>query len=293
MNRRAGSVVRLATPFKAWTQRFALWFLVTAAVALMVMGRADIEIVQKARTVVADGVAPILEFASAPVSAVDHTVEGIHNWMALAAENTVLRENNRRLEHWQTVARRLEAENIALRALLDVSPDPTVKMRTARVIGDQGGAFVRSVLVNAGHRDGVVRGQAALAGEGLAGRVAESGDRSSRVLLITDMNSRIPVLVGQDREQSVMAGDNTAQPRLLYLGQKHSVAPGDRVVTSGQGGVFPPDLPIGIVSGVDESGIRIQPFLDRENMEFLRLVEYELPGLLRDFRAETTTSPRR
>ncbi|MEM7223933.1 MAG: rod shape-determining protein MreC [Pseudomonadota bacterium] len=283
MNRRAGSVARLATPVKAWGQRFALLLLISAAVGLMVLGKADVALVERARTTLADGVAPILEVASQPVVAFNGMVEHAHQLLALTAENKILREQNRRLEHWQMVARRLEAENKALRKVLNVTAEPAVAYATARVIGDQGGAFVRSVLVNAGQTDGVLRGQAALTSEGLAGRVAESGQRTARVLLITDMNSRIPVFVGESRERAVLAGDNTAQPHLVYLGRQAQLAPGERVVTSGHGGVFPPGLPIGTVASLADGTVRVQPFVDWSTMEYLRLANYELPGVLSDF----------
>ena len=283
MNRRAGSVLRLATPVKAWSQRFALLLLISGAVGLMILGKADVIMVERARTALADAVAPILEVASQPVAAFNGMIEHTHQLLAMTAENNILREQNRRLERWQMVARRLEAENKALRRVMNVTAEPAVSFTTARVIGDQVGAFVRSVLVNAGRADGVARGQAALTSEGLAGRVAEAGARTARVLLVTDMNSRIPVLVGEARERAVLAGDNTGQPHLVYLGRQARLTLGERVVTSGHGGVFPPGLPIGTVASLEEGVVRVQPFVDWSAMEYLRLANYELPGILSAF----------
>ena len=286
MNKRAGSVLRLATPVKALSQRFALFFLICVAVALMMLGKHDSIVIEKARTAVTDAVAPFLEFASRPVATVNEMVEQGQQLIQLAAENTALRQQNERLAHWQTVARQLEAENQAMRKMLDMAPEAGIGFVTARVIGDQGGAFVRSMLVNAGTNQGAARGQAAVTGEGLAGRVAEAGDRSARVLLITDMNSRIPILVGGARDRAVLAGDNTGLPLLLYLGPRVEVRAGDRVVTSGHGGVFPPGLPIGQVASVSQEGIRVQPFVDWGHMEYLRLIDYKLPGILHAFQGD-------
>ena len=286
MNKRAGSVLRLATPVKALSQRFALFFLICVAVALMMLGKHDSIVIEKARTAVTDAVAPFLEFASRPVATVNEMVEQGQQLIQLAAENTALRQQNERLAHWQTVARQLEAENQAMRKMLDLAPEAGIGFVTARVIGDQGGAFVRSMLVNAGTNQGAARGQAAVTGEGLAGRVAEAGDRSARVLLITDMNSRIPILVGGARDRAVLAGDNTGLPLLLYLGPRVEVRAGDRVVTSGHGGVFPPGLPIGQVASVSQEGIRVQPFVDWGHMEYLRLIDYKLPGILHAFQGD-------
>lgn len=280
MDKSPSTVLKLAAPLKAWIQRSALLLLVTAAVALMLLGRTQDGVVQAARSTVADAVAPILDFVSRPISGTVDALESAQNLMALAQENTALREDNRRLRSWQAVAYRLEAENGALRDLLRMAPDPNSHYVTARVVADNGGAFVRSVLVNAGLRDGVVQGQAAVTGEGLAGRVAQVGGRSAQVLLITDMNSRIPVMLAHSRERAVLAGNNTNRPALLYLGPRSQAQPGDRVLTSGDGGVFPAGLPVGVVAASQDGAVRVQPFVDWDRMEYLRLVDYELPSLL-------------
>lgn len=283
MNRRVSSAVRLATPVRAWTQRFALLFLVGVAVALMLLDKADSLLIERARTSLSDAVVPVLDVLSQPIASFNEMTDQAGQLVSVAAENAELRQQNERLQHWQTVARRLEAENTALRAMLSVPGDPAVHYVTARVVGDQGGAFVRSVLINAGAAQGVDRGQAAMTGQGLAGRVAATGGSTARVLLITDMNSRIPILVGEQHDRAVLAGDNTGRPRLIYLEPRVELKIGDRVVTSGHGGVFPPGLPIGQVADVGEGGVRVQPSVDWGHMEYLRLVSYELPGTLRAF----------
>lgn len=286
MNNRAGSIQRLATPVRAWSQRFTLLFLVGLAIALMILSRTESVVIERARTSVVDVVSPILDFVSRPVATISAMVVQGSELVNLAAENTALREQNERLAHWQTVARQLEADNAALREMLSLAPEAGIGFVTGRVIGDQGGAFVRSVLVNSGSRHGAARGQAAVTGEGLAGRVAEVGEHTARVLLITDMNSRIPILVGNARNRAVLAGDNTGQPSVLYLGPRTEVQVGERVVTSGHGGVFPPGLPIGQVAAVTEEEIRVQPFVDWSHLEYLRLIDYELPGILRAFQGD-------
>ncbi len=280
MKKPSGPVSHITTPIRAWVQRFAFLFLVVAAFALMLLGKADTVLVERARTAVTDAVAPLLELVARPVGTLGEMIDSIEEMMDLRAENETLKRENDRLRNWQTVARRLEAENAALREMTKMIPDAGLRFVTARVIGDPGGAFARSVLVNAGARDGVEKGQAAITSVGLAGRVAQVGVRSSRILLLTDINSRIPVLVGAGRDRAILAGDNTNQPKLLYLAPSTEVNPGDHVVTSGHGGVFPPGLPVGVVTQASETAKRVQPFVDWAHMEFLRLADYELPGTL-------------
>jgi len=163
---------------------------------------------------------------------------------------------------------------------LKFAPEQAVTFVAARVVADNGGAFVRSVLVAAGARDGVRKGDAAATGEGLVGRVAEVGERSARVLLLTDINSRIPVVIERSRDQGILAGDNSDNPRLLYLPHGAQLLAGDRVVTSAAGGAFPPGLPVGVVKSVDNGNAVVELFVDWDHMEFLRLLDYRLSGVL-------------
>ena len=124
---------------------------------------------------------------------------------------------------------------------------------TARVIANSGGGYVRAVMVNAGTEQGLSRGQAAITGAGLVGRLTEVGNRAARVLLLTDLNSRIPVVVEGSHVNAMLAGDNSERPRLIYASEPEALKIGDRIVTSGEGGIFPPGLPVGMVAGLESA----------------------------------------
>jgi rod shape-determining protein MreC len=280
VNRPSGSFAKIATPIKAWAQRFAVLLLISASFSLMLLGKADVAMIERARTAVSDAVAPVLDAASRPVATVADVLREGKELAALRAENKALRRENARLEHWRTVAHRLEAENRALGKLLNLAPEPDTRYVTGRVVADSGGAFARSVLINAGEKQDIGKGQAAMTGDGLAGRVAEVGRTSARILLITDINSRIPVVIQSTREKAILAGDNSDMPRLRYLPGDAAVSRGQRVVTSGHGGVFPPGLPVGRVVKVSESDIRVRPLVDWNRMEYLRVVDYGMSGIL-------------
>ncbi len=280
MKKPSGSISHITTPVRAWAHRFAFLLLVASAFGLMLLGKADAVLVERARSAVTDAVTPLLDAASRPADAINDMIESLSELADLRGENALLRRENERLRSWQAVAQKLEAESTALRRLTRAVPESSLRFVTARVVGDPGGAFARSVLVNAGVRDGVAKGQAAITSDGLVGRVAEAGMQSARVLLITDINSRIPVLVGTGRDRAILAGDNSAQPKLLYLAPDVDVAPGDKIITSGHGGAFPPGLPVGVVSQVGEGALRALPFADWGHLEYLRLADYELSGVL-------------
>ena len=282
MRHRPENILRMTAPLRGFAHRFAYVFLLAAALGILLLGRADPQIFQRARTAVTDITAPVLDALSRPAVTISHLVAEARELARLREENIILRAENERLLKWQNAARTLLAENRQLHELLNFTPAQDATSVTARVIGDSGGAFVRSLLVNAGRGDGVSKGNAALSGKGLLGRVAEVGDRSARVLLINDLNSRIPVVIERSRERAILAGDNSVTPRLLYLPVTTSVQVGDRVVTSGHGGAFPVGLPVGVVSAISDEGVRVTPFADATNIEYVRLMDFGLDGILSD-----------
>lgn len=274
------AVSRITQPIRTAVQRFAYLGLVLSAFGLMMLGKVDAVLVDKARVHMVDAVAPILDALSRPLASIERIALKVGEVVRVYEQNSDLKQHNERLLQWQAAAQQLEAENRILRRLLNFAPGPDASFVSARVIADTGGAFVHSLIVNAGSREGVRKGQAAVTGEGLVGRIAAVGQRSARLLLITDLNSRIPVFVEPGRTRAILAGDNSDRPRLTHLSESVTVRPGDRVVTSGHGGVFPPGLPVGVVAAVGESGISIVPYVERERLEYVRVIEFGLSGIL-------------
>jgi rod shape-determining protein MreC len=277
---RSGSVDRLTAPVRAVAQRIAVPFLVVLSMMFILLGKADVLLFDRLRVIVVDATAPMLQAVSQPVATVGSGARYFQDLFIVYHDNQRLREENGRLLQWQNVARRLQAENAELRKLTKFQPPADARYVSAQVIANSGGAFARNVLINVGSHDEVVRGQAAVTGEGLVGRIAEVGNRASRILLLTDLNSHIPVVLDGSRERAVMAGDNSDQPRLLYLPANVAVKVGDRVVTAGSGGVFPPGLPVGVVAAVDGGIVRIEPFAELARLEVVEVVDFGLGGVL-------------
>jgi rod shape-determining protein MreC len=120
----------------------------------------------------------------------------------------------------------------------------------------------------------VVKGMAAVNERGLVGRVIEVGQRSARVLLLTDFNSRVPVMVEPSRDQAILAGDNSEEPGLIFLPLHPRMAVGQRVVTSGRGGLLPPGLAVGRISAIDDHKVTVTLVVDGQRLEYVRLLEY-------------------
>jgi rod shape-determining protein MreC len=261
-------------------QRFAVPLLVVLSLLLIVLGKADVLLYERVRVATADLMAPVLAMLARPAAAVAGGVEHIHGLLALYDENQRLREENARLMRWQEVARRLADENVSLRNITRYAPAGAMHWVTAQVIANSGGAFARNVLIDAGASDGIARGQAGVTGEGLIGRVAEIGAHTARILLLTDLNSRVPVVIEPSRERAVLAGDNSDEPRLLYLQAKSEAKVGDRVVTGGAEGVFPPDLPVGVIASIEGDTVRVEPYAELSRFDYVRIVDLGLSGFL-------------
>jgi rod shape-determining protein MreC len=261
-------------------QRTMLPVLVLLSGAIVVLGKADQLLFDSLRTNVTDVVAPMLDVVARPLNAIGAVVERAKMVVTTYQSNVRLENENEKLLHWQQVALNLDAENQQLRGMLNAVPKTALAYVTARVIANSGGAFVRMILINAGAADHVSRGQAAITGEGLVGRLTEVGDRASRVLLITDLNSRIPVTIESSHAAAVLAGDNSERPRLMYLPPGETAKVGDRVVTSGEGGVFPPGLPVGVVSAMDAAGPRVEPYVEMSQLSYVLVADYGLSRAL-------------
>ena len=280
MRERNGRYGRLAVHAKAMAPRVVGLSLVVAAALVLVLARTHEPAVERVRGGFVAVLAPLLAALAQPVTFARNVAEGVDDLFDTYGDNARLRDEVARLQQWQAVARRLEQENATYRAMLQVKREPQPVFVTARVIADAGGPFVRTFLVNAGARDGVAKGQPVLAGEGLVGRVVEVAERVSRVLLLSDLNSRVPVTVERSHYRAVLAGDNSRRLRLVFLPASARVEVGERVVTSGHGGVFPPGVPVGIVASVADGEIRVEPIVDFDRVEYVNVVRYELGRLV-------------
>jgi rod shape-determining protein MreC len=269
-------MIRLSPQMRTTIQRTTLPILVLLSGAVVVLGKADQLLFNSVRTTVTDAVAPVLGAVAEPINAVGNVIDRAKMVVTTYQENLRLEAENQKLLQWQQTARNLATENKELRGLLKAIPSSAPSYVTAPVIANSGGAFVRMILINAGSEDRVARGQAAITGEGLVGRLTEVGDRASRILLITDLNSRIPVTIENTHVPAVLAGDNSERPRLMYLQSADLVKVGDRIVTSGEGGVFPPGLPVGVVSVVDATGPRVEPYVELSQLGYVLVVDYGL-----------------
>ena len=274
------NLARMSSPMRFFMLRGVWIFLVLVAVILIFISRGDRPLIVKTREAVTNIITPIYDIVDWPISAIGSVADRWQNFRRLRVQHDQLLQEVKRLETWEETARKLAVENKALRDLLNFVPEPNSRDVSARVIGDSGGIFVRNILVAAGQKDGVQKGLVVMSGTGLVGRVTEVGKQSARILLLTDLNSRIPVAIEGTQERAILVGDNSAQLSLLYLSVDAPIKIGDRVVTSGQGGGFPPGLPIGIITAITERRVIVTSFVNLSKIDFVRIIDYGLNDFL-------------
>ncbi len=254
--------------------RILLGLIVLVSVFLLILWRSDNPRLERLRLSLADALIPSMSLVNQPLEFASEMSRDYRNFFDIYSQNRELRREIQRLRAWRGTARQLEEENAQLRALNNVRLAPHATFVTGDVIADSGGPFLQSALVNVGARDGVVDGSAAVDGNGLVGRVVGVGQHATRLLLLTDFSSRVPVLVQPSGRRAILAGDGTSAPVLEFLENPDEVNPGDPIRTSGDGGVFPPDLAVGRLIALPGGTWRVALSADYARLEFVRLLRY-------------------
>ncbi|WP_323006085.1 rod shape-determining protein MreC [Pseudorhodobacter sp.] len=253
-------------------RRILVGMLVLALVAIFLIWRIDSPRVERFRTALVDTMVPSFEWALVPVTKTVDMFESFQSYASLYDQNQELRRELQQMKAWKEAALQLEQKNARLMDLNQVRLDPKLTHVTGVVLADSGSPFRQSVLLNVGARDGVRDGWATMDGIGLVGRISGVGDRTARVILLTDSNSRIPVTAQPSGQRGLLSGDNTARPPLEFVEKPDLVRPGDQVVTSGDGGVFPAGLLVGTVVQGNDRRLRVALSADYERLEFLRVL---------------------
>ncbi len=263
-------------PWAFIAHNLSLAAFVVLALSVLVIARAQDTVFDDAREALNDAGAPIMEALAEPAVQFKRWSEGVGSLFTLYEENQKLREENLRLRTAQTELAELQRKVQRYEELLKTPEEAPVTSVAARVIADASGPFVHTVLLNAGRAQGISKGQAVVDERGLLGRVIASGNRSARVLLLTDLNSRIPVMIEGANLKAILAGDNSGRPVLEYLPPGSTITAGATVVTTPDGGVFPPGVPVGKIA-VGSQVPRVELFTIEGRADFVRILQYTAP----------------
>ncbi len=275
MKRRKSLFMHLSN-IRLLAKKFALVLLFLSAFVLMLVNKTDTAIIEKTSSVATDALSPMIDILVIPARAVADVYDYLKELKQIHQENQELRQENRKLLQAKDRAQALEIENRILSRLLNYVTPPEAKFITARVIAEEGDAFSHSLIAYTGDAKGVRKGQVVLSNRGVVGRIEQVGKLYSKIILITDINSKIPVMVERTRVRGILTGDNTPTPKMVFIPLEAELTVGDRIVTSGVAGVFPAGLPIGKISSIEKNNVKIKTFTNLERLEYVKIVDYGL-----------------
>lgn len=247
------------------------------AIALILVGKAKSSLFDNMRATVADLTAPILKAAAARVDGFNRDARALGGIFTIYEDNRRLRAENDRLRKWQSAAEVLNDRLKRYQLLLHAVPDPALTSVAARVIGRANHPFLQTIILDAGKQAGIKPGQGVIDDRGLIGLVYITGERTSWVIPLTDLNSRIPVTIVPGDAQAIMAGNNSPMPVIETLSHGVELKTGAQVISSGDGDILPAGLPIGMVVAYGKT-YRVALFADQTTAQDVLIMNYKWPS---------------
>jgi rod shape-determining protein MreC len=217
---------------------------------------------------------PIIKIISLPInSSIDLVVN--FNKLAMAKkENIQLKEELFKLQNYYLTSLAIHQENQELRSALNFVKSKTENYKIARVIGISHQAFDQKLFIDSGKSRNIKEGQIIAGNRGVIGRVAEVFEDKSRILLLTDSSSRIPIIASRARNRGILAGNNSGLMEILYLPKNHQINIGDKIFTSSDGDAIPPGLLIGVVKKIDKNSVYVSGIEDINSLNIVTIIDY-------------------
>ena len=265
-----GIVIRSAFLAKGSKQKFSLFVLVILSIIFIFVETIELKPLNYLRYFIKDTIYRGSLVVSVPsksfISFTHYVKEHINlysNYSQLKAENDKLKNNISKSGF-------LELENNQLRKLIEEQVESPANLVSARVMLDKQSPYLNSFVINIGRNKNIKNGMAALDGENFIGRMIDVNFFSSRVLLVSDLNSKIPVITEPSAHHAILSGHGKNEPSLEYLPENHSVQNGDKIYTSGKGGIFSPGIPVGEVR-IENNNIKVLLFSDLSQITFVNI----------------------
>ena len=273
MKRRRVLFIRLSQ-FRIFVRKLLVAALFVSALVFMMLSKADTLILNKISNSLARAFSPVIQVMQLPAEAVYAIYDKIRDISLVYSENKQLKAENTELLMLKNQVRTLKAENKLLGQMLNYAPPPEATYITAKIVAEEGDGFSHSLIAYSENTSQVRKGQVVLGAQSVVGRVESVSGSYIRVLLFTDINSKVPVISERNRIRGILSGDNTTVPKLLFTATGADIKEGDMIVTSGVAGVFPTGLPIGVVSKITKDAIAVETISDIERLESVKIVDY-------------------
>jgi len=273
--RRRNVLLIKVSDLKVGLRRLSVALLFVIAFMTILLAKVDSVAIEAINKVVLDITGPVMRVVEFPSRVIHRVYTYFYDISHIYTDNQQLRAENKQLLILQNKVRTLEVENQLLERLLNYTPPPEATFMSAKIIAESGDNFTNMLLVYIGD-EGVQKGQIVLGEESVIGRIDKVSGHYAKVILVTDINSKIPVVIERTRVRGILSGNNTETPSLIFTRSAADIQEGDVVVTSGVGGMFPAGLPIGFVSAIKNGDIAVETMADISRIEYVRIVDYGL-----------------
>ena len=271
-------LLKLSSYAKEKAHGIGTTFLIIFSILLLLVGKINENSLNFLKSYYLDITSNFLTLVGKPVNSLSDGFYRVNNLVNMYTENQILKEENKSLIKWKDLALRLLAENKELQKLLNTVNLDSENLITTRVISNSAGSYVKTLTINVGSNDGVKLGNPVINDWGMIGRIVELGRNSSRVLLTVDINSQIPVYFENSLHRAILVGKNSDLLELKFLKKRVLLLDGDRLLTSGEGGVLPRGIPVGIYSSAintKSDKLFVVPAKNWDKLNILKVVLYD------------------
>ena len=265
-----GIVLRSALLVRGAQQRFSLFILAIVCFLLLFIETIETKPLNYLRSFLKDTIYRGSLIVSSPIKGLEFTFTSIGNHINLYDDYDKLKKENEKLRSEISKSDFLILENTQLRKLIDEQVKSSSNLISSRVMLDEKSPYLNSYILNSGSNKKIKNGMAVLDGTNFIGRIVDVNFFSSRVLLISDLNSKIPVIIEPSGSHAILSGRGTDEPTLEYLPKNHQVKEGDKVYTSGKEGIFSQGIPIGKANFNDDK-IFVSLFSDLNQITFVNI----------------------
>ena len=265
-----GIAIRSAFLRRGTQQRFSLFVLVILSVILIIVESIETKPLNIIRSFIKDTIYRGSAVVSVPSKGFNNITNYVKGHLNLYDNYNQLKKENNELKDNISKSAFLELENSQLRKLIDEQIESPSNLVSARVMIDKQSPYLNSFVINIGSNKGIKNGMAVLDGKNFIGRIVDVNFFSSRVLLVSDLNSKIPVLSEPSGSHAILSGHGTNEPTLEYLSKNNGIQDGDKIYTSGKEGIFTPGLVVGKAQ-IEKNKIKVLLFADLDQITFVNI----------------------
>ena len=254
--------------------RFIISFLFLITFFLILFNKTDYYLINSFKNNTIDFVTPVTKIISTPITFLNNASSRIKFILISESENLKLKEEIIRLKKWQTLAIKNSRENRVLKRLLNSTSHEVEVIKTASIINQSPGMYSRVVTINAGNNFNLEKNLAVINEKGLVGKIIFVSNNNSRVLLISDPTSSIPVKALSDNSYSILTGtSNGKYLKSSFIKNNEMPKIGDLLVTSGNTNLFPRDVLVAKVIELKENYYIAIPYVDFNNLNYIQVVK--------------------